>query len=264
MNKIKIIIQKEWAEVFRNRLVIFTVIFLPLIMAAIPLGILFSMRGEAAISDTSTEFPEAFDMMCPPELAGGECFQVFMVSQFMLMFMILPLAIPATFAAYSIVGEKTTRSLEPLLATPITTAQLLVAKSLAAVLPAVLATYAAFGIYALGAWFLITNPAVYAAIMDARWLIAVIVVGPLLAVLAVNSSLIVSSRVNDPRVAEQLSMVVIVPLLAVFFGQIAGLFIVDRRFVVASALVLLVADILMVYVAVKLFQRETILTRWKS
>jgi ABC-2 type transport system permease protein len=264
MNKVKTIIQKEWAEVFKNRLVVFTVTFLPLIMAAIPLGILFAMRGETVTPDVGTEFPQALDAMCPPELAGGECFQVYMVSQFMLMFMILPLAIPATFAAYSIVGEKTTRSLEPLLATPITTMELLVGKSLAAVIPAILATYVAFGVYALGAYFLITNRMVYAAMMDSRWLIAVVIVGPLMALMAVNASVMVSSRVNDPRVAEQLSMVVIVPLLAVFFGQIAGLFIVDRRFVIGSAFILLLVDVVLVYFAVKLFQRETILTRWKS
>ena len=58
MNKIKTILLKEWAEVFRNRLVIFTVVFLPLIMAAIPLGILFAMRGEAVIPDAAAEFQD--------------------------------------------------------------------------------------------------------------------------------------------------------------------------------------------------------------
>jgi ABC-2 type transport system permease protein len=264
MNKVKTILLKEWAEVFRNRMVIFTVIFLPLIMAAIPLGILFAMRGEAALPDEAAEFPLQFSAMCPVELNPGECFQVYMVSQFMLMFMILPLAIPATFAAYSIVGEKTTRSLEPILATPITTVELLLGKSLAAVLPAVLATLAAFGIYALGAYILIDNTLVFQAMMDPRWLIAVVVVGPLSAVMAVMASIMVSSRVNDPRVAEQLSMVVIVPLLLIFFGQIGGLFIIDRRFVIISAIILVFVDILMVYAAVRLFERETILTRWKS
>ena len=38
MNKIRTIIRKEWAEVFKNRMVIFTVAFLPLLMTAIPLG----------------------------------------------------------------------------------------------------------------------------------------------------------------------------------------------------------------------------------
>ena len=74
----------------------------------------------------------------------------------------------------------------------------------------------------------------------------------------------ISSRVNDPRVAEQLSMVVIVPVLAVFFGQFAGLFIINRQLVLISALVLVVVDAVLVYLAVRLFQREAILTRWKT
>ncbi len=82
--------------------------------------------------------------MCPTNISAGDCFQVFLVSQFMLLFMIIPLAIPVTISAYSIVGEKTTRSLEPLLATPITTAELLIGKSLASLIPAVVATYGAF------------------------------------------------------------------------------------------------------------------------
>ena len=111
---------------------------------------------------------------------------------------------------------------------------------------------------------MIDNTLVFQAMMDARWLIAVVVVGPLSAVMAVMASVMVSYRVNDPRVAEQLSMVVIVPLLLIFFGQIGGLFIIDRRFVIMSAIILVFVDILMVYAAVRLFQRETILTRWKA
>jgi ABC-2 type transport system permease protein len=100
--------------------------------------------------------------------------------------------------------------------------------------------------------------------MDVRWLLAVFVLGPLLALLAVNTSIMVSSRVNDPRVAEQLSMIVIVPILGVFFGQFAGLFIINRQLVLLATLVILLVDALMVYLAIQLFQRETILTRWKS
>jgi ABC-2 type transport system permease protein len=263
MDKINTIIQKEWAEVFKNRMVLFTVGFLPLIMTAIPLGILYAMRGDATMQDISSGLPQEMMGMCPPGLSGGDCFQVYLISQFMLMFMIIPLAIPATIAAYSIVGEKATRSLEPLLATPITTVELLVGKSLAALIPAVLATFLAFGIFALGAALLVPSPAMLSALLDARWLLAVFLVGPLLALVAVNASIMVSSRVNDPRVAEQLSMVVILPVLGVFFGQLAGLFVLNRQLVLAAAAVLVLVDALLVYLAVRLFQRETILTRWK-
>ena len=264
MKKIRTIILKEWAEVFKNRMVIFTVAFLPLLMTAIPLVILYTMRGTTAANGTTTQLPaEMTRSICPGGLSGADCFQVFMVSEFLMLFMIVPVAIPVTIAAYSIVGEKTTRSLEPLLATPITTFELLVGKCLAAVIPAVLATYAAFGIFAAGSWLIIANKVLLAALLDLRWLIAIFIVGPLLALMAVTFALMVSSRVNDPRVAEQVSMVIIVPVLAGFFGQIAGLFVLNRQIISIVAFVMLLLDWLMVYLATQVFQREQILTRWK-
>lgn len=262
MNKIVTIIKKEWAEVFKNRMVLFSVVFLPLLLTAIPLVILFTLRGESGAMQ-STDLPEQVGAFCPPELDGGECFQVYMVSQFMLMFMILPLAIPSSISAYSIVGEKTSRTLEPLLATPITTLELLAAKGLAALGPAILATYAAFGIFALGARLLIRNPEMLGAILDIRWLVAVFLVGPLLALVSVNFSVIISSRVTDPRVAEQLTALLIVPLLAIFFGQMAGLFVLNRELILLGALFLLLVDAILIFLSTQLFERETILTRWK-
>lgn len=262
MDKILVIIKKEWAEVFKQRMVLFTVAFMPLMLTAIPLGILFSMGGDTTDAALS-ELPASFAEYCPQGMPSEECFQVFMVSQFLIMFMILPLSIPSTIAAYSIIGEKTSRSLEPLLATPITTIQLLAGKGLAALIPAVAATYAAFAIFLAGAWLLTTSPGVMAALVDARWLLAVGLVGPLLAVLSVTFSVMVSSRVNDPRVAEQLAAVIIVPLLAVFFGQLAGLLVFNRSLVLWIAAFLILLDAGMLYLAVRLFQRETILTRWK-
>ena len=266
MNKIKTIIRKEWAEVFKNRMVIFTVAFLPLVMTAIPLGILFSTRGMSSTTGNAVDSQLPTQMtqsMCPDGLSGSDCFQVFLVSGFMMLFMLVPVAIPVTIAAYSIVGEKTTRSLEPLLATPITTIELLVGKCLAAVIPAILATYFAFGIFALGTWLIVANKLLLSALLDARWLIAIFFVGPLLALLAVVFSLMVSSRVNDPRVAEQISMVIIFPVLAGFFGQVAGLFVLNKQIILFVALIMVGLDAVMVYLATRVFQREQILTRWK-
>jgi len=266
MNKIKTIIRKEWAEVFKNRMVIFTIVFLPLLMTAIPLGVIYSTRGTTSDSGNAIngQLPsEMTQSLCPNGLSGSDCFQVYMVSEFMMLFMLVPVAIPVTIAAYSIVGEKTTRSLEPLLATPITTAELLVGKCLAAVIPAILATYAAFGIFALGTWVIVANKVLLAALLDARWLIAIFIVGPLLALLAVVFSLMISSRVNDPRVAEQISMIIILPVLGGFFGQVAGLFVLNKQIISVIAFVMLALDTLMVYLATRVFQREQILTRWK-
>ena len=261
MNKVKTIVRKEWAEVFKNRMVIFTVLFLPLLMTAIPLAMLSAMGSGGTISASSRMPAQMTEAICPPALTGGECIQLLLVNQFMMLFMLVPVAIPATIAAYSIVGEKTTRSLEPLLATPITTLELLIGKCLAAVIPAIAATYGAYLLFAVGAWIMVANKTLLAALLDARWLVAIFLVGPLLATLAVTFGLMVSSRVNDPRAAEQISMVIIVPVLAGFFGQLAGVFVLDMRTITGVAVVMFALDALMVYMAARVFQRESILTR---
>ena len=264
MDKIRIIVRKEWAEVFKNKMVIFTVAFLPLIMTALPLIILYSTRGTGLSDSLNSEMSQSITGgICSTNLSGSECFQGYLVSQFMLMFMLIPLAIPITIAAYSIVGEKNSRSLEPLLATPISTMELLVGKGLAAVIPAILATYGSFLLFIAGAWLIIPNTNVLFAFLDLRWLIAIFIVGPLMAILAVNLSLMISSRVNDPRAAEQISMVVIVPVLGLFFGQMAGLFVLNKEIITVTAFILLVIDFFVVYLAIKVFDREAILTRWK-
>jgi ABC-2 type transport system permease protein len=81
--------------------------------------------------------------------------------------------------------------------------------------------------------------------------------------MAVNVGIIVSSRTTDPRAAEQLGSLVILPLMVLFLGAMAGFIMLNNlTFWLASAAVA-VLDVGLVYLGVALFQRETILTRWK-
>ena len=262
MNRIYQIVRKDWAEVFKNRFVLGTVAFLPLLAAVLPLGILYFVGSSSDIADDLEDIPQSFMVVCD-NLTGLECMQYFLISQFILLFMIIPLAIPITIASYSIIGEKTTRTLEPLLATPITTAELLGGKSAAAVIPGVLATWIAYVILVIGAALMGVGPGVMDSLLDPFWLIAVFIVGPLLAMTGVSVAVMVSSRATDPRAAEQVSMLVFLPVLMVFFAQMAGLILIDARIVLLIALALIVIDVALMAAAIRLFQRETILTRWK-
>ena len=84
-----------------------------------------------------------------------------------------------------------------------------------------------------------------------------------MSIVAVNFALYVSSRVNDPRVAEQVSTVVIIPIMAVLFAQLAGLIIINVTFMIIAIVVLAAVDVGMFYLGTSIFERETILTRWK-
>jgi ABC-2 type transport system permease protein len=222
------------------------------------------VMGRAPVS--SNDLQEMSALLSNPLFAGmtpTEAIQTSMSSMMMVLFLMMPLMVPVTIAAYSIVGEKVTRSLEPLLATPITTARLLLAKGLAAALPGIGMAWICYGLFLICARFLVASDRAFAFFVNPMWLVAMFVLAPLLTIMAVNVGIIVSSRTSDPRSAEQLGALVVLPLLILLFGPMLGLMMLNSTtFWIASAVVAL-ADVGLVYLGVALFQRETILTGWK-
>ena len=102
-----------------------------------------------------------------------------------------------------------------------------------------------------------------AKLLDALWLTAIVVVGPLLAIFGVSIAVMISSRVSDPRVAEQVSALFVLPIVGLFIAQSLGLIFINAQLILWMAVILLILDIGMLAFATQLFQRETILTRWK-
>ena len=265
MKHVWTIVDKEWAVVFQNRMVLFTMIFVPLIFVILPLVTLVftgqSMGSE--ITGAVADVPAEFLSVCGPDMNAGDCMQVYLINMYLLLFMMLPVIIPVTIAAYSVVGEKATRSLEPLLATPISTFELLAGKSLAAALPAIFVGWFSFVIFLIALPLIGVSSAVIGYIISPTWLLGVLVAGPLMAIAAVNFALFVSSRVNDPRVAEQISVLLVIPILAALFAQLAGVIVIDIFVMLSFIAGLALVDIGMIYLGVNIFQRETIITRWK-
>ncbi len=262
MDRIRTLIDKEWAEAFKNKMVLGTVVALPLIFMFVPLLQLAIMRNVSP--SEMNKAPLGITAVCQAQnFAPAECMQGFMVNEFLLLFLLIPLAVPVTIASYSIVGEKSTRSLEPLLATPTSTGEIIIGKGLASVIPAIGATWLAFVVFLIGARFFVVSDRVYALFLNPMWAVAMLFVAPLMTVLSVNVAIIISSRVNDPRAAEQIGMLVMLPILLIFFGSIFGLFSLTVVTMTLFGLATLLIDIGLVWLGIKLFQRETILTRWK-
>ena len=255
------LIAKEWADVFRNKMVLFTVLLPPALMVLLSLGALFGtgMAGPGDANDL-----QAF--MRRPQFEGlsaVEAGQVLMGQYFLTLFLLMPLIIPVSVAAYSIVGEKMQRSLEALLATPITTGELLLGKCLAAIVPALGATWLSFLVFAIGARFMVVSPLVFSRLLSPVWVLVVVLIAPLAAMLGVALSIIVSSRVNDPRAVEQTIGILVVPVLGLFVLQLTGILALNYATLAAGAILLLVIDALVLRGAIRIFDREAILTRWK-
>ena len=72
-----------------------------------------------------------------------------------------------------------------------------------------------------------------------------------------------SSRASDPRSAQQIAVLLVLPIAFMLVGQIAGTFFLTIGMLLAVCFVMIAAWVLLILLSVALFERETILTRWK-
>jgi ABC-2 type transport system permease protein len=105
---------------------------------------------------------------------------------------------------------------------------------------------------------------VWMMMLSARSLGMVFVMGPLAALLGLQLAVCASSRVNDARTAQQLgALIIVVPIVALQIGQFLGGIVLTARLILAIAAVLCAGNAVLMAIAIRLFDRESILTRWK-
>ncbi len=126
----------------------------------------------------------------------------------------IPVLVPAALSAYSVVGERLQGTLEPLLSTPVRSDELLLGKALAAFVPSVAVAYVIFGLY-IAVVELFASPGLASAIVRGPDLLAQLVFTPLLAAWSIWVGIALSARSRDPRTAQQLSILVSLPTVAV-------------------------------------------------
>ncbi|TAH51157.1 MAG: hypothetical protein EYC68_11505 [Chloroflexota bacterium] len=260
------VVRHEVQEILKSRGLMMAIFLPPLLMTLIPLATV-AFLGRAIGTETSGDMNDLGPLLqLMPELRdwqAGEVVMFIVLNQFLVFFLMMPLIIPMSIAAQSIVGEKQSKSLEPLLATPIKTGELLFAKALSAVLPAVLATWAAFLIFLIVGRFLIESDRVYNALLNPKWLIGMLILAPLLSLLSVSLALIISSRVNDTRAVQQIGGFIVLPIVILGVAQTAGLILLNSFTFILGAGIVAALDVIILRVGVSLFQREKILTQWK-
>ncbi len=251
---------REWREALGNKLLVGMTLLPPVVILA---------SGIAAVAAAAANPPSERDVQAlyaaAPAAAGldpKEAVQGFIATYFLILFMLIPTVVPLTMAIYSVIGEKSARTLEPLLATPVGVGELLFAKSLASTIPSVLVTWAAYGIYLLSVVSL-GSQAAARAVTAPRWMLAIVVMVPLLTMLSVNLGILISTRVNDVRVAQQIGGLVVVPVVGLGIAQVTGRVVIDNQAFLQFTTFLIALDLAVFFLARLAFQRENILVRWR-
>lgn len=235
---------KDLQDIRQNRYVIYSLVFLPVILAVV--GTLGTVSTINALGPTGTA-PSGID----PTLI------------FASMFVLIPAIITTLVGSTSVTLEKNNRSLEPLLATPISDTEFFAGKALAPLIPGVLITYLSYAIFISAVDILTYNTVGHFLYPTFLTLIQMFFLVPIVGLLGTFASLLVSSRSKDIRSAQQVSSLVVLPVLILVY---LPLFAAGKDLVINVALgfALLAAAIGLFVLSVKAFRRETVLTTWNT
>ncbi len=232
--RIRAIFRKELHEYRHNGNIVYAMAILPLIFLIQPLVEVFTVQsnGSAALRDENS----------------------------LLYMLAIPVLVPATLAAYSVVGERIQGTLEPVLSTPIRSEELLLGKALAAFVPSVAVAYGIFALF-IAAVELFAHPGVAAALIRGPDVLAQVIFTPLLATLSIWIGIAVSSRSSDPRTAAQLALLASLPTVAVTSLIAFNVIPATLRVALVLGAVLLVLVRLGWRFATALFDRERLISR---
>jgi uncharacterized membrane protein SpoIIM required for sporulation/ABC-type transport system involved in multi-copper enzyme maturation permease subunit len=166
-----------------------------------------------------------------------------------------PSSFSLVIALETFVGEKERRSLEPLLATPLTDVQLYIGKLLASTIPPVLASYLGMIIYLLLLglslhWW--PSPAL---------LLVSLVLATSESLVMVTGAVIVSSQSTSVRAANLLASFIIIPMAFLLQAEASLLLFTNYTALWLIAALLLVINVLLIRLGVRIFNREQLLGR---
>jgi ABC-2 type transport system permease protein len=262
------ILQKEWRVIFQDLNNILFVTVLPLIIVAEPLVMIWLINrfGSDALLGSSLIQSALRQIMHEIPILGvyssmGVPFEVLLLSQFKFFLLLIPTMIAISFATFSIIDEKQSRSLEPLLATPVKTWEVLLGKALAGAIPAVLVTWVCAGVFFLGV-ALMGWGGLIKLVLTPSWYITFFLLTPAVAVLSFLLGVVGSSRAKDAKNAQNMIILIVLPVLALIALQVTGVVWFTPFMTLWLTIAIAVFDYLFLRLAVGLFQRESIVIKW--
>ena len=220
---------------------------------AFPLGIALGFPG--VVAAIAYAYPSTTS-------ASVASFSPFL-NAFSFWFVIGAASLPSGIASYSVVGEKIQKSLEPLLATPMTDGEILLGKSIACFVPPMVSIWISSVIYMM-LMDALTRPWLgFLYYPNWTFVTIVLLLAPLASVLTIELTVLLSARANDIRSVQQFTGVLFFPFIVIYVMTELDVIKFDVTNLLIMSGIFLVGDILLFYLSTATFKREEILTRWK-
>jgi len=264
------IARKDIKEATQNRSVWLPILIVPLIFVVlIPLGMIIGI-GSSSGSEANplndpdfATFLERMPLFLSELISGLDQAQSGIVLLlgylFAPFFLILPLMFSTAIASESFAGERERKTIEALLYTPATDTELFLGKVLSAFLPAVLITWGGFAAYTV-----VVNAAAFPVMGRVwfplpSWYPLIFWVSPAISLLGIAVTVLISARVQTFMGAYQSSGSLVLLVLALLAGQATGIVYLSVTTGLLIGLVLLVIDGVLMYYAIRTFNRDALL-----
>lgn len=256
--------RRDLRLVTRSSAVVVPIVVVPLVLlVGIPLvfGALAPLGGRSA--GLTANLGNLLARM-PPHLLGrfeglpptAQALSWLLVYLMAPMLLILPLMVASVIAADSFAGEKERKTLEALLYTPTSDLELVVAKLLVSLVPAVAVSWGGLLAYSAVADAVMWPYLHRLVLPDPLWLVLGLWVTPGVAGLGLAVTVLVSARVKSFQEAYQLGGVVVLPVVALVAGQAAGVVYLSSVAALVAGALLLLLDVALVAWGLRGFSRD--------
>jgi ABC-2 type transport system permease protein len=177
------------------------------------------------------------------------------------LYLLIPVMVASVIAADSFAGEKERRTLEALLYTPTTDRELVLAKMLGPWLAALAVAWVSFVAYGV-----VVNAAAWPIMgriffPTPLWWVLVLWMVPAVAALALGVSVLVSARVKGFQEAYQLGGLVVLPIVALMVGQMAGAVFLGPLLVFVLGIMVWAVAVVVIVAGARRFRRGEVLAR---
>jgi ABC-2 type transport system permease protein len=275
-DKAKLVFGKDWLEIRRNWQVILPIVLVPLIISVfIPvvltlLATLAPASGASSFSGASLGGFETLIQNLPQQiqeqLSGLTEMQtmvyIMAVYFFAPFFLIIPLMASSVIASDSFAGEKERKTIEALLATPLSDSELFLGKILVSFIPSMIITIVSFVVYT--AIFDVLSFSFFSGMFllpNINWILLIFGLAPTVALVSIGLTVIISAKVKGFREAQQISVILLIPILALVFGQAAGAVVFGPLIIALLTIVFAVIAFVVFRIGVSTFKREEILAK---
>lgn len=256
------IMRKDMSDLRRNRNAMIPMFMLPVIMfVVVPIAIILMCY---ALGDRSINLQGIIGSLPSGVIPKGytqtqSLAYAILIYYLAPMYMLLPALIANVSASSSFVGEKEHRTLEGLMSSPVTNIDLVVAKSLASMVPTLISSFSTTIFYALiidGLGYNLFGGMVFP---NAAWLIITFITAPLTALLAVCIVTSISQRTNTVMDAQGMGMVVLIPFIGFIAMMVAGYMTLNVGTILMASGLLAIADVIGLIGIAKLTDSENML-----